>query len=353
MNVIFFLSNLNGGGAERSTVELANHLAETGINVTLLVKECGVYKTEVSKRVNLLIGRKNNILHLCTAFKVLRNIEGNTIYVGIMPTQTIYAYLVSVLTRCKVIGYERNNVFESSKMYNKRKIKYLLILRLIYTKVDFVLGLSKGVTLDLITNEYAKSYKSDYLYNTIDMDRINVLANCEHERITDPYIVCVGRLTRMKGVFDLLLAFSLMKNKSVKLVYVGQGEAMRELIIMCKELKILERVLFKGFQVNPFPYIKNSRVLVFPSHSEGFGNVLTQALALNANIVSTDCKSGPSEILKKGLYGRLVQVGRPKSLSIAMDKAILESITYNNKTALQEFDLDQITNKFIKICKSL
>ena len=84
-----------------------------------------------------------------------------------------------------------------------------------------------------------------------------------------------------------------------------------------------------------------------------FGNVLTQALALNSNIVSTDCKSGPSEILKKGLYGRLVEVGKPKSLCKAMENAILEPITYNNIDALKEFEIDKISNKFIKICNNL
>ena len=353
MNIIFFLSNLNGGGAERSTVELANHLAYKNINVTLFVKESGVYKNEINKKVKLIIGQSNNISHLFTAFKFFRNIRGNTIYIGIMPTQTLYAYILSLITKAKVIGYERNNVFESSKIYKWYKIKYLLLLRLIYLRVNFVFGLSKGVVLDLVNNGYALVSKSDYLYNTINIKEINILANCENEIIIDPYIVCVGRLTKMKGVFDLLLAFSFMKNKNLKLVYIGQGEAIQELIKMCKDLKIYDRVIFKGFQVNPFPYIKNSRLLVFPSHSEGFGNVLTQALALNSNIVSTDCKSGPSEILKKGLYGRLVEVGKPKSLCKAMEKAILEPITYNNIAALQEFDVDKITNKFIKICNNL
>ena len=122
---------------------------------------------------------------------------------------------------------------------------------------------------------------------------------------------------------------------------------------MCKDLKIFDRVIFKGFQVNPFPYIKNACLFVFPSHSEGFGNVLTQALALNSNIVSTDCKSGPSEILKKGLYGRLVEVGNPESLYKAMEKAIFEPINYDNITAIQDFNIKTITAKFMKRCNNL
>lgn len=353
MTIIFFLSNLNGGGAERSTIELANYLSKKKIKVIIYVKKLGVYKKEINENVELIVGNKNYIIHFLAAFNCFKKKSGKIIYVGIMPTQTMYAYLLALFTNAKVIGYERNNVFESSKIYRWHKRIYLLMLRLIYKKVDFVFGLSKGVIINLVNRGYASELKSEYLYNTVNEKQINFLADLEHETIQKPYIVFVGRLTKMKGVFDLLLAFSKIKNKNLKLVYVGEGEALVELITISKRLKIDDRVIFTGFKVNPYPYIKNALVLAFPSHSEGFGNVLTQALALNSNIVSTDCRSGPSEILKNGLYGRLVEVGNPEHLCKAIEDAILNPITYNSTNALIDFNIETVTNKFINICKNL
>ena len=112
---------------------------------------------------------------------------------------------------------------------------------------------------------------------------------------------------------------------------MGEGEKREELENLVRELNLEEYVSMPGFVDNPYAYMSKSDVFVLSSLQEGFGNVLVEAMACGANVVSTDCPSGPFEILDGGKYGKLVTVGNIEKLSEAildtlqhpMDKRIL------------------------------
>ncbi len=120
----------------------------------------------------------------------------------------------------------------------------------------------------------------------------------------NPVVITVGRLNDQKGQWHLIKAFKKAKNDvpNAKLVLLGEGQLKDYLMTLARELNIDKDVHFLGFQENPFKYISNSKVFVLSSLYEGFPNALAEAMACGAAILSTDCPSGPKEILAPNEY---------------------------------------------------
>lgn len=129
-----------------------------------------------------------------------------------------------------------------------------------------------------------------------------------------PYVVCVARLDiRTKGLDVLLRAWQRLLQARPEagghtLVIVGTGPGLERLQAMVQELGLQERVQFAGLQTNPYPWIRQARLLVLASRHEGLPNVLIEAMALGCMVVSTDCPVGPREILAGGRAGVLVPI---------------------------------------------
>lgn len=138
-----------------------------------------------------------------------------------------------------------------------------------------------------------------------------------------PIILGVGELSSRKDFATLLKAFSIVRgHRSCRLMILGQGKEQFSLEALAQKLSLYEDVSLPGFVKDPYPYIANADVLVMSSRWEGLGFVLIEALALGTPVVSTDCPSGPREVLQDGTYGRLVPVGDSK----LMAQAILDTL---------------------------
>lgn len=214
--------------------------------------------------------------------------------------------IINILSRYKdkVIISIRNQKSKEIQGKNE-KILRLLICK-IYNKADKIVALSNGVKDDLLLNFSIKSDKLDVIYNPVDIEYINSLKDEELERKykkifndKDYTIITSGRLAYQKGQWYLLRAFKNITKTidNINLVILGEGELGNELRQMAKNLNIQNKVHFLGFQSNPFKFIKSSDLFVFTSLFEGFGNVITESMACGTIVVSSDCKSGPKEIL--------------------------------------------------------
>lgn len=178
--------------------------------------------------------------------------------------------------------YTRDNYIDTvkpSKLYNDENVKVVCIS---YEQRD-------------ITSEFLNvpMDKIQVVYNAIDLERIKQLAN--EKKINEKnYILGVGSLTKRKR-FDRLVK-SAIKNK-YKLIILGDGPERAKLQHCVSKAKADEYIKFLGFQANPYPYIKNAKTLVMTSDSEGLPTVIIEALSLNVSVVSTDCRTGPRELL--------------------------------------------------------
>lgn len=113
------------------------------------------------------------------------------------------------------------------------------------------------------------------------------------------FLLSVGRLSKQKAHWSLIKAFSLIakKNTDLILVILGEGILKAQLMLLVNELSLTDRVVFKGFDNNPYRYMKNCELFILPSLNEGFPLVLLEALASGAPVLSSDCVSGPREII--------------------------------------------------------
>ena len=136
-------------------------------------------------------------------------------------------------------------------------------------------------------------------------------------------ILAAGRLTQQKDFPTLLRAFAMLRRTAaVRLVILGEGRDRGDLERLARELGIAAEVAMPGFQQNPFAWMARSRLFVLSSAYEGLPGVLIRAMACGCPVVSTDCPSGPAEILEGGRYGRLVAVGDAAAMASAMAAAL-------------------------------
>jgi glycosyltransferase involved in cell wall biosynthesis len=141
-----------------------------------------------------------------------------------------------------------------------------------------------------------------------------------------PVILSAGELGARKDFATLLRAFAILRaRRPCRLVLIGRGKQRDLLLKLADTLGISEDVDLPGFVENPYPYMAHADLFAFTSRWEGLGLVLVEALALGTPVVSTDCPSGPSEILQQGRFGQLVPVGDAEALASAMEAALEDS----------------------------
>jgi glycosyltransferase involved in cell wall biosynthesis len=166
-----------------------------------------------------------------------------------------------------------------------------------------------------------------------------------------PVLLAVGRLTKQKAFDVLIRAFAqIRKDQSARLIILGEGEERPALEGLIKEYKLEQDISMPGFVPNPYPYMAHAAVFVLSSRWEGLPTVLVEALALGTSIVSTDCPSGPREILLDGKYGKLVPVDDPSALAVAITASLSATTSDRpSRESWRSFDLEYAVDQYINI----
>ncbi len=136
---------------------------------------------------------------------------------------------------------------------------------------------------------------------------------------------------------------------SIPLVLVGKGELLEENQILAKELGVSNNIIFTGFQKNPYPFIKNSSLMVVSSDFEGFSIAILEALALDIPIISTNCPSGPDEVLSQH---QLVEVNNVKALAAKIKEATQTPALFT-KELEAEFYPQNVAKKYLSLIKQV
>ncbi|MFO1432056.1 MAG: glycosyltransferase [Candidatus Competibacteraceae bacterium] len=225
-----------------------------------------------------------------------------------------------------------------------------------YPQADGIIAVSNGAADDLAQVTGLSRQLITTIYNPLDLD---LIANQATQTVADswllsgqpPVLIAVGRLEPQKDYPTLLRAFAqLRKTCAAYLIIMGEGNQRPLLEALCRELGIAADVRLPGFVNNPYSYMARAAVLVLSSAWEGFPNVLLEALACGCPVVSTNCPSGPDELLAGGVYGRLV----PVSDYPALAQAILETLAAprESEKLLQRarlFSLDTVVDQYLQI----
>ena len=211
--------------------------------------------------------------------------------------------------------------------------------------------------------------KLEMIYNPFDIEKIkklseNILELSEKEKklLTDKYIIMVSRLElKMKDFFTLFKAYQkiLLNSNNLKLYLLGEGPDRKKIEEEIKEMNLGDKILLLGMKKNPYPWIKNAKILIHSSKTEGLPTVLIEALILKKMIISTNCPTGPKEILGNGKYGSLVDIGDYKAMADEMYELLNENSEKRNQylentsEAIERFDEKIIIKQIEKMLEEL
>ena len=350
------------GGLGRVITNLAIGFNKKGWLVDLIsVSASGPYLKELPVSIKVIDFRLNrtskSLLKLATYLRKTKP----KILLSASYHANVTALWAKLLARVETKVFISEHIALSKALEDLNPLKRLIMRSLIkfsYPLANGIVSVSNDATDDIIKitklsrgevrviyNPVVTSKLYEYSEELID-ERFNTIFNSG-----SPVILAVGRLTRQKDFQTLIKAFSLVKKKiNSKLLILGEGEERPILENLADKFNLKENIFLPGFILNPYPLFKKANVFVLSSAWEGLPTVLIEAITLGIPVVSTNCPSGPMEILENGKYGKLVPVGDVNALA----KAIVE--TLNNpidpqllKSRAKDFSLEKSVKKYEKI----
>lgn len=211
---------------------------------------------------------------------------------------------------------------------------------------------SKGVEKDLLSVMKVKPKSIQTIYNPFDINEIRSQSIQKNSIPTaQEYIIFVGRLVKEKRVDYLLEAYA--KSKIYQdLLIVGDGEEIDSLKTLCIKLCIQNKVYFLGAVTNPYPFIKDAKFLVLCSQYEGLGNVLIEALILQTPVISTNCPSGPKEILSNYTLDALVEDNFDNNMLADKLVQFSRKVPQVELTCMEAFSSEKIAEEYLGLISS-
>ncbi len=377
MKLSILIYSMSGGGAERVISYFLPFLHKKGVEVHLVLMnttilfdvstEIPIHYLEQSKSEERGILKLLKLPLLAFKYaKLLKNI-GATHSFSLLSRPNYINLLVRQFSKhnCRFIISERNY---PSGQYGHRDFKSKVNIRLIknlYPSADLIICNSKESRLDLIANFACDENKIDVIYNPIDLEKIGNIAPVDDFFDTKFFnIISVGRLLPQKN--QELLIRAVKKCKNVRLYILGQGALKKQLEKLILDLHLGDKVFLLGFDSNPYKYLKKADLFALGSNNEGFPNVLLEAMACGLPIISTNCKSGPSEMMelteeKNDLmftdYGILVPTNNVELMTngiqyMLKNKDFLANCSTNALKRVQNFGKESILNKYLSALKN-
>jgi len=329
MNFAFILTDFSGGGAEKAVLKLLILLEGRGHNVQVIVFRD---KPEYSVPDNIspiVLAQQPSfgwIGKRVLAYKLnrkVRELEAQCGRFDVIVSTLPFADEVSILAKlpnhwCRIantLSAESDRLFQTNPRKAKRRLNRY---RKLYNGRNLI-AVSSGVKVDLISRLDLVKSNIQTIYNPFDFENIRQLAKESVETQRGRYIIHVGRFSKQKRHDVLLRAYQGISHKHKLVLLTNKSKNLKKMI---DSLGLENRVIVAGFQANPYSWIAGADLLVLSSDHEGMPNVLIESLIVGTPVVSTDCPSGPREILGQDFPQYLTPVGDPQSLAQAIDLAL-------------------------------
>lgn len=358
-----FLPGLYDGGAERVMLNLAAGLVEFGFDVDLVLAQAeGPFLDNVPASVRIVelnsehLSAQRTLFSLPSLVRYLRSERPDA-----MLSSLNYANIIALWAKRLAgvplrLSISEHNTFSREREQLTGQYRWLLhgLMRRFYPQADTIIAVSEGVADDLasvlgIPHEHIK-----VIYNPVITPELQTKkeARPEHPwfgKNQPPVVLAAGRLTKQKGFDVLIRAFAEVRSQRVvRLLILGEGEDRSALIDLLRGLDLEQDVALPGFVSNPYSYMANASLFVLSSRWEGLPTVLVEALYCGPPIISTDCPSGPREILKNGEYGQLVPVDDIGCLAQAINSVLDGKTLPIPQTSWQAFALDTVLGQYVK-----
>lgn len=319
--ILLVLGALDGGGAERVAVNILNRCDCSRVDIRLgLLRRSGPYLAEVAA---------DRIADASKITAMVRETRPDLVMSFGMGINLLVALAMMRLGRDRPLWICREDSNTHAEIANLTELEIgratvRALVGYAYRSADAVLSVSSDLAARLERRLRIQRDRISVIHNPTDIARI---MEASKQSIVDPptrpFIVTAGRLTRQKGQDRLLEAFAVSHAaRDCELVILGEGPLEGQLRAQAAALGIAERVRFAGFQENPWAWFARAKLFVLSSRWEGFGNVIAEAMACGAPVLSTDCDFGPREQIVHGESGWLVAVDDAGALAAGFDAVL-------------------------------
>jgi glycosyltransferase involved in cell wall biosynthesis len=357
LRMALVITNLRGGGAEKALLRLAALLHDRGHEVHIVLLEHVIDHTvEPGLQLHALtapgVPARKGVLGKALAARRLRRMlislageRGFDLVISMLP----FADEVTARAGCGPLWHMIENTLsaELERLAPAKARRRLRRYRKLYGAANLI-AVSDGVAADLRETLRFDRAHIVRIYNPFDLEAIRALARAPaDDRPGVPYVIHVGRFNRQKRHDVLFDAWRRLAVPEKLVLLVHPEPALTALI---RQFGLEQRVELAGFQENPFPWIAGARLLVLSSDHEGLGNVLIEALACGTPVVSTDCPSGPREILGPKLAQWLVPPGDGAALARTIERA-LHTPPDVADARLERFDARTVAGQIEALCR--
>jgi glycosyltransferase involved in cell wall biosynthesis len=357
--ISILLPDLAGGGAERLHVNLANDWINRGIAVDVaLMRRAGELLAVLDPRVlvhDLQVPRIRSLLAPLTRY--LKSARPTVTIAAMWPVTSMAVAAWTLAGRPGRLFLSDHSQLSVAAIHEIRVPEWLLssTMRLTYPRASGVVAVSAGVKKDMCTLGRLEDSLIRVIYNPAATG-VPYRRGSERDRAalwgssSGHHILSVGTLKTQKDHATLLKAIHIVRREiDVRLTILGEGTLRGELERLTQELGLADIVHLAGFVLDPYPWYQTADLFVLSSRWEGFGNVLVEALECGLPVVSTDCASGPSEILDDGRYGRLVPVQDPEAMAAAIVASLKEPHDPQRlRRRAQDFSVRSISDQYLQ-----
>jgi N-acetylgalactosamine-N,N'-diacetylbacillosaminyl-diphospho-undecaprenol 4-alpha-N-acetylgalactosaminyltransferase len=373
MKILFLINEMGRGGAERVVSYLLNHLPKfyPELIPVLYVLEESEIAYPIPDNIEIVRGSKyhsSNILNLfkipLLALRLKQFLKKNKIKTVIsFLSRANYTNIIATYfgSNHSCIISERNT---SSQMYKSQRVVDIInrfLIGKLYPSSQSIIAVSYGVKRDLIENFNIPEEKVSVIYNPYDIDDIKIKSQEEvkHKWLNNQEyqtIITVGHLEKPKNYTLLIKAYkkAIEELPNARLIIIGEGSELKRLTNLVSIFDLTNKIDFTGKLKNPFSYISRADLFVLSSDTEGFPNVLVEAMICGCPVISTDCPSGPNEIIEHGKNGILVPTADEKAMSEAIisliqDNELRNSLIAYAKYSAHNYSLEIILKQYYQV----
>jgi glycosyltransferase involved in cell wall biosynthesis len=366
-HVSILLPFLRGYGAERVILNLTSGLAQRSVRVDLvLLGSAGIFSKDVHSGVRLIelgledLRTRSSLQKILAISRYLKQ-ERPDVLISVYDT-------LNLVPVARLLANSRTRIINSvhvqlSKDLESKGIKGKLepyLFRLTYAWADRVIAVSQGVAEDVAHLTGIDLTDIQVIHNPVVTPELLVKAK---EPVSHPWfapeeppvILGVGRLEEQKNFSTLIQAFALVRKlKESRLVIIGEGSQRSALESLIDQLDLKDNVCLPGYLDSPYEYMSKAAIFVLSSEWEGLPTVLVEAMAVGTPVVSTDCRSGPAEILQGGQYGKLVPVGNVEILADAILTTLNEPMSADLlQQRSKTFSIEGSVEKYLSLLNNL
>ncbi|WP_299489730.1 glycosyltransferase [uncultured Shewanella sp.] len=353
------IDHLVGGGAEKVMLTLAQEFVAIGHEVHFLVmKDNADFIVPESIQVHTcFLGNDVKLLRRLRLGKAVRHLKACIddiesrvgafdLFISNLDLTNYLMVNVKVRSLCVVVHASvEEELRRHAKMgpfayFKKLRAKKALNGQRLVT-------VSKGIADEILTKKRLHPASLQTIYNPFEFETIQMLAESENFDLPkEEYLIHIGRFVKQKR-HDILFAAIAKMNQPIKVVLFCHKPKKAQ--ALAREYNIEDRVIIKGFEINPFPWIKNAKALILSSDFEGLPTVLIESLICGTPVVSTDCPHGPKEILTGALTHYLVPRREPTLLAQKFDEVIVSPPDMSNIEILSKVKANGIAKQYLEL----